>query len=95
MTLLMPLLEIIIYVVAGLGTALLIYGVFLEKETRQDAVFAIGAACLFVYAVWIGNRIFMVAMGAFFIASLVEFIEIMVRYHRHTKKEVQDYKKGI
>jgi hypothetical protein len=45
MNLPLPLLEIIIYVVAGLGTVMLIYGVFLEKETRQDAVFAIGAAC--------------------------------------------------
>ena len=91
----LPLLELVIYIVAGLGTVLLIYGVFLGKETRQDAVFAIGAGCLFVYALWIGNRIFMVAMGVFSIASLIELIEIMVAYHKHSKQEVRDYKKGL
>ena len=88
-------LELIIYIVAGLGTVLLVYGVFLEKETRQDAVLAIGAGCLFVYALWIGNRIFSIAMGVFCVASLVELIEIMVAFHRHSKKDIQDYKKGL
>ena len=91
----LPLIELLVYIVAGLGTVLLIYGVFLEKETRQDAVFAIGAACLFVYALFTGNRIFMVAMGAFCVASLVELVEIMVAYHKHSKKEIRDYKKGM
>lgn len=87
-----PLLEIIIHVVAGLGAVLLVYGVFLEKETRQDAVFLIATGALFVYAVWIGSRLFMVAMGLFFMASLIELVEIMVHFHRHSRKEIQDYK---
>jgi Ca2+/Na+ antiporter len=82
----LPLLEVIINVVAGIGAVLLAYGVFLEKETRQDLVFLIGSGCLFVYALWLGNRIFMFAFGAFFLATLVEFVEIMIGYHRHTKR---------
>jgi Ca2+/Na+ antiporter len=82
----LPLLELIIYVVAGLGAVLLGYGVFLEKETRQDMVFMIASACLLVYALWVENRIFEIAFGVFFVASLVEFIEIMVHYHKQTSK---------
>lgn len=89
------LLEIIIHVTAGLGTVLLVYGIFLERERRQDAVFAIGSLALFVYALFVQNRVFMVAMGAFFIASLFEFVELIIGYHRHTLKESKDFKKEM
>lgn len=75
-------LQTIIYVVAGLGAILLIYGVFLEIERRQDAVFLIGAGCLLVYALSVGNLIFTIAMAGFFLAALVEFIEILLGIHK-------------
>lgn len=75
-------LQTIIYVVAGLGAILMIYGVFLETERRQDAVFLIGAGCLLVYALSIGNLIFTIAMAGFFLAALTEFIEILLGIHK-------------
>lgn len=75
-------LQTITYVVAGLGAILLIYGVFLETERRQDAVFLIGAGCLLVYALSIENLIFTIAMAGFFLAALVEFIEILLGIHK-------------
>ena len=87
------LLETLIYIVAALGIILITYGVFLETERRQDLVFLIGALCLFDYALYIGNRIFMIAMAGFALASLVEFIEIMIGLHKeggkHTLKKIK------
>ncbi|PLX28409.1 hypothetical protein C0581_02320 [Candidatus Parcubacteria bacterium] len=87
------LLETLIYIVAALGIVLITYGVFLETERRQDLVFLVGALCLFDYALYIGNRIFMIAMAGFALASLVEFIEIMIGLHKeegkHTLKKIK------
>ena len=78
-----PLLDVIMNVVAGLGAIILTYGVFLEAERRQDAVFIIASACLLAYAVWIGNKIFSLAMAGLLIGSLIELIEIMTGRHKH------------
>ncbi|MBT3538893.1 hypothetical protein HOF40_03510 [Candidatus Parcubacteria bacterium] len=90
------LLETLIYIVAALGIILITYGVFLETERRQDLVFLIGALCLFDYALYIGNRIFMIAMAGLALASLVEFIEIMIGLHKehgkHTLKRIKHFK---
>ena len=86
------LVETIIYIVAGVGAVLITYGVFLEQERRQDLVKFIGAACLFVYALYIGSKLFMVAMAGLGIASLVEFIEIYVGLHKHSKEDLKRYK---
>ena len=86
-------LETLIYIVAALGIILITYGVFLETERRQDLVFLVGALCLFDYALYIGNRIFMVAMAGLALAALVEFIEIMIGLHKedgkHTLKKIK------
>ncbi|TSC84309.1 MAG: Uncharacterized protein G01um101413_604 [Parcubacteria group bacterium Gr01-1014_13] len=79
----MSLLETIINIVALLGAILLTYGVFLEAERRQDAVFMVGSACLLVYSLWIGNKIFSLAMVGLFIGSLIELIEILIGKHKH------------
>ncbi|MFA7245021.1 MAG: hypothetical protein WC070_02455 [Candidatus Magasanikbacteria bacterium] len=84
--------ETIIYVVAALGIILITYGVFLETERRQDLVFLVGALCLFVYALYIGNRVFMVAMAGFGFASLVEFVEIYLGLHKHDRNELKRVK---
>lgn len=78
-----PLIDIIMNVIAGLGAILLTYGVFLEAERRQDAVFIIASACLLVYSIWIGNKIFSLAMIGLFVGSWIELIEIMTGHHHH------------
>ena len=81
--------EILIYVIAGLGIILLTYGIFLETEKRQDLVFLIGSACLLIYAIYIDNLIFMIAMSGIFLASLVEFAEILFGVHKGNKYELK------
>ena len=84
--------EIYLNTIACLGAVMIVYGIFLESEKRQDIVFFIGAGCLFVYALWIGNTIFCVAMGGFALASLVEVTEIMLGRHIHSEELVEKYK---
>jgi len=68
--------EIFFNTLACLGVIMLVYSIFLEAETKQDAVMFLGATLLGIYASWIGNTIFLVAMAGVSVASLVEFIEI-------------------
>ena len=86
-----PLIEIIVNVVAMLGAVLITYAIFLEAERRQDAVFTVGAGCLLVYALFIGNKIFAIAMAGLMIGSFIELIEIMIGYHTHGQKMVVQY----
>ncbi len=79
----LPLLDIIMYVVATIGVILLTYGVFLEAERKQDAVFIIASGCLLVYALWINSIIFALAMASLFIGSWIELIEILRGKHHH------------
>lgn len=87
-----PLFDIVMNVVASLGAILITYGVFLEAERRQDAVFTLGSACLLVYSLWLGNKIFSIAMAGFMIASFIELIEIMLGRHVHSTDMVEKYK---
>ncbi len=86
------LVEAMIYVVAGLGCVLIAYAVFLELERRQDLVFMVGAGCLFVYALYVQNIIFMIAMAGLFLATLVEFTEIYIGLHKHSPEDLKRYK---
>ena len=79
-------------IIGGLGAVLIVYGVFLELERRQDLVFAVGAYCLFIYALYIGSKIFAIAMFGFFLASIVEFVEIYVGLHKHSPEDLKRYK---
>lgn len=84
--------EILIYVVAGLGAIMLTYAVFLEVERRQDLAMLIGAACLFVYALYIENYIFMIGMAGLGIGSAIEFGEILFGLHKHSHEDLKKYK---
>lgn len=86
-------LEIIMNIVAGLGAILLTYGIFLQEEKWQDAIFAVGSACLLVYALWIGNIIFSIAMAGFFVASAIELVELMLGRLQHTDERKKDMQK--
>lgn len=79
-------------VVAGLGAILVTYAVFLESERRQDAVFVVGAGCLLVYALWIGNKIFSLAMAGLLIGSAIELAEIILGRHVHSRELLEQYK---
>lgn len=83
-----------IFVGASLCIVLLVYAVFIEKEYRQDLVRLVGTGGLLVYAVYIDNLIFTIAMGAIAVASLVEFIEIMLGLHKHSPEDLARYKKA-
>lgn len=87
-----PLIDIIMNVAAGLGAILITYAIFLEAERRQDAVFTIGAGCLLVYALWIGNTIFSVAMAGLTVGAFIELIEILIGRHMHSEEMVSKYK---
>lgn len=87
-----PVLDVIMNVVAGLGAILLTYATFLEAERRQDAVLVVGAACLFIYALWIGNKIFSIAMAGVAIGAFIELLEIMLGRHPHTREMTEKYK---
>jgi hypothetical protein len=84
---------IAMHMIAMAGATFHIYGVFLEKEKRRDIVFVLSGLCLFFYALWIKNDIFMLASGGFAVASFIELIEIMTGIHKHSQKEISDYKK--
>ncbi|EKE07448.1 MAG: hypothetical protein ACD_18C00083G0003 [uncultured bacterium] len=84
--------ELMIYIVAALGSVLITYAVFLEVERRQDLVFFVGASCLFVYALYIDNMVFMIASAGLGLASLVEFIEIYLGLHKHDRNELKRVK---
>lgn len=79
-------------IIGGLGAIMIVYGIFLELERRQDLVFAVGAYCLFIYALYIGSNLFAVAMFGFFLASTVEFIEIYAGLHKHSPEDLKRYK---
>lgn len=84
--------ETLIYVTAGIGVILLVYSIFLETERRQDLLMLLGASCLFVYALFIGNWIFSFAMAGVAIAALIEFIEIYTGLHRHRPEDLKHYR---
>jgi hypothetical protein len=85
--------EIWIFVGSILSIVLLVYAVFMEQEHRQDLVRLVGTGGLLVYAIYIDNLIFTLAMSAIGIASLVEFIEIMTGLHNHSPEDLKQYKK--
>lgn len=83
----------LMYVGGALGTILLVYAIFLEKEYKQDLALSIGAALLFVYAWYIKNIFFMISMAGLSLAALIEYWQIFHGSHHHSKKDIKEYKK--
>ncbi|HOX60822.1 MAG TPA: hypothetical protein PLV72_02320 [Candidatus Magasanikbacteria bacterium] len=83
--------ELIIHITAGLGAILMTYSIFLELERRQDLALCLGATCLLIYSIFIGNKLFSVAMLGLAVASLVEYIEIRLGHHHHSEKDLEKY----
>lgn len=85
--------EIFIYVGAYMGIIFLVYSVFIEQERRQDLIRLLGAGGLLIYAIYLQNSIFIIAMGAVAAATLIEFIEILLGLHKHSPEDLKRYKK--
>ncbi len=83
--------DVILTVVALLGAILITYAVFLEVERRRDAIFMLGGMGLLVYALWIGNTVFIIAMAGLVVGSAIEFVEIVLGRHVHGVKIVEKY----
>ncbi len=75
--------QIILVVLGFLGAILMVYGIFLEKERLQDAVFALGSLMLGVYSLSVHNAIFTIVFGLFFLGSAWEYIQIVTGKHKH------------
>lgn len=86
-------LETTIHVLAGLGIIFLIYAIFLKAEKKQDALLAIGAGCLLIYAIWLGSTVFIIAMLGLMISCFVEFMEIVLGLHAERKRQIENLKK--
>ncbi len=78
--------HIIVIILGALGAILMLYGILLEKEKNQDAIFALGSFGLLLYAISLPNLIFTIAMAAFFLTSCIEWYQIHTGQHRHIKK---------
>jgi hypothetical protein len=81
--------EYFMFILGLAGTFLLVYGIFLETEKRQDIIFMLGSFALFIYALFIMSPIFSLAMLGFFVASSIEFIEIFIVIHQHKKYDLK------
>ena len=88
-----PFVDIVVYVVGFMGALALSYAVLLEAEKRQDAVFVVASASLFVYALIKSDYIFMLAMALMFIISLRELIQILRGKHLHSTEMIKEYEK--
>lgn len=84
-------LALIIAVIGLMGALALMYAVFLEAERRQDAVFVVGSASLFVYALLRADYIIMFAMAGVFLLAGRELIQIMRGKHHHTVADIKEY----
>ncbi len=85
--------DLAVYVVGFMGALALAYGVLLEAEKRQDAVFVVASASLFVYALVHHDKIVMFAMGLMFLVAGRELIQIIRGKHKHSSDMVKEYER--
>ncbi len=85
--------ELAVYIVGFMGALALAYAVLLEAEKRQDAVFVVASASLFVYGLYRGDKIIMLAMALMFIVAGRELIQILRGKHKHSTDMVKEYER--
>ena len=85
--------DLAVYVVGFMGALALSYAVLLEAEKRQDALFVVASASLFVYGLVHHDKIITFAFGLMFLVAGRELIQIMRGKHTHTKTDVTEYEK--
>ncbi len=59
-------------ILGAIGLLLITWGIFIDKETRQDVIFALGGAALLVYSISLRDPIFIPLQIVFIAASLIE-----------------------
>jgi uncharacterized membrane protein HdeD (DUF308 family) len=79
-------------VLAILGGIALIYATFVEREQKQDIIRALGAFLTIPYLIYTENTLMTIIQIGIGIAALIEFFEISLGLHRHTKKDLKSYK---
>ena len=84
-------LELLIVTVGAAGAILVIYSQFVEAEHRRDLIRMIGAGGLTVYALSLMNLIIILASFGIFAAAFVEFLEIYLGVHKHTRADMLEY----
>lgn len=80
-----------ILVVAWLSVVLMIYSIFVEAEHRRDLIRIVAGSGLLAYGIVQQDLLVLVLGAGIGIASLIEFIEIMLGYHKHTPHEIKEY----
>ncbi len=75
--------QIVLVILGLLGMILITYGIFLEKERLQDAVFMLGSLFLAIYSYTAENAIFTITFGIFFLGSAWEYYRIVTGKHQH------------
>ncbi|MFH1286736.1 MAG: hypothetical protein ABII02_03210 [Candidatus Magasanikbacteria bacterium] len=83
--------ELFLFLCGALGAIMLIYSQFVEAENRRDIIRILGSLGLLFYAIYIENLIFIIVSAGIGIAAFVEFIEILLGYHKHTPHEIKEY----
>ena len=85
--------EIILYVAAYLSAIMVIYSIFVEAEHRRDLIRVVAGSALLIYAWYVENLVFMITFGGIALASAVEFAEIYLGLHHHSRADLEQYKK--
>lgn len=83
--------QALVYIVGFMGALALMYAILLEEERRQDEVFVVGAASLFVYALLRHDIVVTFAMAGVVLIAGRELIQIMRGKHHHTTGDIQRY----
>lgn len=83
--------QLVITILGFMGALALMYSVLLEAEKRQDAVFVVAAATLFVYGWAQGDPILMFAMAGMFLVAGRELVQILRGKHHHTVDDMEKY----
>jgi uncharacterized membrane protein len=78
-------------VVAVVGGLMVIYSQFVEIEHRRDLIRLVGAFAVGVYALTVRNWIFILTAFGVALAASIEFIEIYLGIHKHTREDIRDY----
>ncbi|MDO8626166.1 MAG: hypothetical protein Q7K39_01760 [Candidatus Magasanikbacteria bacterium] len=80
-----------VIVIGFMGGLALMYAILLEAERRQDAVFVVGAASLFVYALVRQDYVIMFATVGMILVAGRELIQIWRGKHHHTVANTEKY----
>ncbi len=68
--------DIVFKILGAIGLLLITWGIFIQKETKQDWIFALGGVFLLAYSTYLRDPIFITLQIVFTGASLYEIYKI-------------------